>query len=99
MKATPIFALMLAVFVTAAYAGNEQCLMCHQDQEATTIASHQDCMSCHAAGSHLSDFRTAPPKVLDNACIACHEPSEAFDSNPAHSMDMACSSCHEIHKK
>lgn len=91
----------LLVLAAGHILANDQCVMCHQDQKDNPVAAHQDCASCHAAGSeeHLANFRTHPEAVTDDTCTTCHAPTEDFVAIRAHQMDMECSACHTIHEK
>ena len=91
---------VLALFMAPAMS-NEQCVMCHQDQEENPVSAHNNCMMCHGGGAdaHLENFRDHPEPVTNETCTTCHRPNEEFKAISAHNMDMECSACHAIHEE
>jgi ABC-type nickel/cobalt efflux system permease component RcnA len=91
------------------YAGQDQCVMCHDDQAKTRAAgkhAHVACEACHGPlAGHANDPAAHVPKLPDvaNLCRRCHEKDaakpEAFPQvvTAEHSGGMLCNSCHQPH--
>jgi len=98
-------ACLLGMFMAPAM-GNDQCIMCHQDQKENPVAAHSMCSACHSEGAeeHLANFQEHPAPVTDETCTTCHQTgSDKFTAVSAHGaaveMEMECSQCHAIHEK
>jgi len=92
-----------------AFAGHEQCALCHED-EAKTKASGKHagvaCEACHGPlAQHAADPVANVPKlpVVADLCRRCHEKDAAKPTNfpqvvtAEHSGGMACNDCHKPH--
>ncbi len=91
------------------YAGQETCLVCHEDEGKMRAAgkhAHVACEACHGPLSqHASDPGTNVPKlpVAANLCWRCHEKDAAKPKNfpqvvtAEHSGGMSCTGCHQPH--
>jgi len=92
-----------------AYAGQQQCVMCHED-EAKERASGKHakvaCEACHGPlAAHAADPVANVPKLPDvaNLCRRCHEKDAAKPAGfpqvvtAEHSGGMACNDCHKPH--
>ena len=92
-----------------AYAGHEQCVMCH-DAEGKVHSSGKHarvaCEACHGPlAQHADDPAAHVPKLPDvaNLCRRCHEKDAAKPQGfpqvdtVAHSQGMVCDSCHQPH--
>ena len=92
-----------------AYAGQQECVLCH-DEEAKTRASgrhaHVSCETCHGPlAKHAGDPAANVPKLPQVAglCVRCHEKDtakpRAFPQvvSVEHSGGMACNDCHKPH--
>ena len=92
-----------------AYAGQDQCVLCHDDEAKTRAAgkhAHVACEACHGPlAQHASDPAAHVPKLPDvaNLCRRCHEKDAAKPSafpqvvTAEHSGGMLCNSCHQPH--
>jgi uncharacterized CHY-type Zn-finger protein len=92
-----------------AYAGQDQCLMCHVDQGAARSEgkhAHVACEACHGAlAKHAEDPTAVTPKLPDVAtlCATCHEKDAAKPAwfpqvaSAEHSSGMKCNDCHKPH--
>lgn len=92
-----------------AYAGQDACIMCHDDQakvRASGKHAHVACEACHGPlASHANDPSANKPKLPDvaNLCRRCHEKDSAKPKNfpqkvtAEHSGGVACNSCHQPH--
>jgi hypothetical protein len=94
-----------------AYAGQDTCVMCHEEQANARKAgkhAHVACEACHGpqaqhAGS--DDPGAHKPKLPDvaNLCRRCHEKDAAKPAGfpqvatAEHSGGMVCTSCHQAH--
>ena len=92
-----------------AFAGQDTCVLCHDD-EAKTRANgrhaHVACEACHGPlAQHAADPVAHPPKLPEvaNLCRRCHERDAAKPKNfpqvatAEHSGGMACNNCHQPH--
>ena len=92
-----------------AYAGQDQCVLCHDDKVKTRAAgrhAHVACEACHGPlAQHLGDPAANVPKLPDvaNLCRRCHEKDAAKPPGfpqvvtSEHSGGMLCNSCHQPH--
>jgi len=94
-----------------AYAGQDQCVMCHDDQAKVRAAgkhAHVACEACHgpqAAHALADDPSAHKPQLPDvaNLCRRCHEKDAAKPrtfpqvATAEHSGGAACNSCHQPH--
>ena len=92
-----------------AYAGQDQCVLCHDDEAQTRGAgkhAHVACEACHGPlASHANDPAANVPKLPDvaNLCRRCHEKDAAKPTafpqvaTAEHSGGMLCNSCHQPH--
>jgi hypothetical protein len=93
------------------YAGQDQCILCH-DQEAKVHAGGKHagvhCEACHgplSAHANADDPAAHKPKLPDvaNLCRRCHEKDAAKPKGfpqvdtVAHSQGMLCDACHQPH--
>jgi len=91
------------------YAGQQECVLCH-DAEATARAAGKHarvaCEACHGAlAKHADDPGSLTPKLPDvaNLCRRCHEKDPAKPKwfpqvvTAEHSGGMACKDCHQPH--
>jgi hypothetical protein len=92
-----------------AFAGQDTCAMCH-DEQATARAAGKHapvaCEACHGPlAQHADDPTAHVPKLPDVAdlCRRCHEKDAAKPAGfpqvatAEHSGGMACNSCHQPH--
>jgi len=94
-----------------AYAGQDQCVMCH-DAPATARAAgkhaHVACEACHgpqAAHANADDPSAHKPQLPDVAtlCARCHEKDAAKPKwfpqvvTAEHSLGALCNACHQPH--
>ena len=91
-----------------AYAGQEQCVMCHDPQATARQAgkhAHVACEACHGPlAAHASDPSIKPklPDVAD-LCHRCHEKDAAKPAwfpqvaTAQHYGGMKCTDCHQPH--
>ena len=92
-----------------AFAGQDTCVMCHDEQATARAAgkhAHVACEACHGPlAQHADDPTAHVPKLPDVAdlCRRCHEKDAAKPANfpqvatAEHSGGMACNSCHQPH--
>jgi hypothetical protein len=94
-----------------AYAGQDTCVLCHDDQAKVRAAgrhAHVSCEACHgpqAAHAKADDPSSLKPKLPDvaNLCRRCHEQDAAKPrgfpqvATAQHSGGMPCNSCHQPH--
>ena len=91
------------------YAGQDTCVMCHDEQASARKAgkhAHVACEACHGPlAKHADDPSANVPKRPDVAdlCRRCHEKDTAKPSGfpqvvtAEHSGGVACNSCHQPH--
>ena len=91
------------------YAGQEMCLLCHEDQGKVRAAgkhAHVACEACHGPqAQHVDDPAAHKPVLPDvaNLCRRCHEKDaakpKAFPQvvTAEHSGGMLCNTCHQPH--
>ena len=92
-----------------AYAGQDTCVMCHDEQAKLRAAgkhAHVACEACHGPlALHASDPTAHVPQLPDvgNLCRRCHEQDAAKPRNfpqvvtAEHSGGVACNTCHQPH--
>lgn len=92
-----------------AYAGQQECVLCHDAEAATRAAgkhAHVACEACHGAlAKHAGDPSAMVPKLPDvaNLCRRCHEKDAAKPKwfpqvvTAEHSGGMSCKDCHQPH--
>jgi len=94
-----------------AYAGQETCVMCHDDQakvRASGKHAHVACEACHgpqAKHAGADDPSSRKPQLPDvaNLCRRCHEKDAAKPQGfpqvvtAEHSGGAVCNSCHQPH--
>ena len=92
-----------------AYAGQDTCVMCHEDEgklRASGKHAHVACEACHGPlAKHADDPAALVPKLPDvaNLCRRCHEKDAAKPrgfpqvATVEHSGGMLCDSCHQPH--
>lgn len=102
-------ALELAKAKPISYAGQDTCLMCHEDQGKARAAgrhAHVACEACHGPqAKHANDPGSLKPTLPDvaNLCRRCHEKDAAKPANfpqvatAEHSGGATCNSCHQPH--
>jgi len=91
------------------YAGQDQCVLCHDDEAKNRAAgkhAHVACEACHGPlAQHASDPAAHVPKLPDvaNLCRRCHEKDAAKPAafpqvvTAGHSGGMLCNACHQPH--
>jgi hypothetical protein len=91
------------------YAGQQQCVMCHDDQAKLRSEgkhAHVACEACHGPqAKHADDPGAVIPKLPDVAtlCVRCHEKDAAKPAafpqvaSAEHSGGMVCNTCHKPH--
>ena len=91
------------------YAGQDTCVMCHDDEASARAAgkhAHVACEACHGPlAQHADDPAAHVPKLPDVAdlCRRCHEKDAAKPTSfpqvatAEHSGGVACNSCHQPH--
>lgn len=91
------------------YAGQDTCVLCHDDQAKVRAAgkhSHVACEACHGPlAKHADDPGSLTPKLPDVAtlCKTCHEKDPAKPrsfpqvATAEHSAGMLCNACHKPH--
>lgn len=90
------------------FAGQDTCLMCHEDQGKARAAgrhAHVACEACHGAQAKHANDPTIVPKLPDTAvlCRRCHEKDAAKPKTfpqvvtAEHSGGAACKDCHQPH--
>ena len=92
-----------------AYAGQDTCVMCHDDQakvRASGKHAHVACEACHGPlAKHADDPGANVPKLphVANLCRRCHEKDAAKPKGfpqvvtAEHSGGAACNACHVPH--
>jgi len=92
-----------------AFAGQDTCVMCHDEQATVRAAgkhAHVACEACHGPlAQHADDPTAHVPKLPDVAdlCRRCHEKDAAKPASfpqvatADHSGGMACNGCHQPH--
>jgi hypothetical protein len=91
-----------------AYAGQDTCVMCHDDQakvRASGKHAHVACEACHGPLAKHAEDPSNMPKLPDvaNLCRRCHEKDAAKPSGfpqvvtAEHSAGMLCNTCHQPH--
>lgn len=91
------------------YAGQEQCVLCHEDEGKTRAGgrhAHVACEACHGPlAAHADDPSAHKPRLPDvaNLCRRCHEKDAAKPprfpqvESVKHSGGALCSTCHDPH--
>lgn len=91
------------------FAGQDMCLMCHEDQGKARAAgkhAHVACEACHGPqAEHANDPVAHKPVLPDvaNLCRRCHEKDAAKPKGfpqvvtAEHSAGMLCNACHQPH--
>lgn len=92
-----------------AFAGQAQCLDCHEEEAKARAAgkhAHVACEACHGPqAAHVADIANVKPALPDVAtlCARCHEKDAAKPANfpqvatADHSGGVACNTCHQPH--
>jgi hypothetical protein len=92
-----------------AFAGQEACAMCHEDQVKARSAgrhAHVACEACHGPlAAHADDPSAVKPKLPDagTLCRRCHEKDAAKPktfpqvATAEHSGGQVCTVCHQPH--
>ena len=92
-----------------AYAGQQQCVLCHEDEgkvRAQGKHAHVSCETCHGPlAKHAEDPAALKPQlpVVATLCVRCHEKDttkpRTFPQviSAEHSGGMACNDCHKPH--
>lgn len=92
-----------------AFAGQDTCVMCHDDEakmRASGRHAHVACEACHGPlAEHASDPSAHVPQLPDvaNICRRCHEKDADKPKNfpqvatVEHSGDALCNTCHQPH--
>lgn len=91
------------------YAGQDTCVLCHDDEAKARAAgrhAHVSCEACHGPqAQHANDPSAVKPKLPDvaNLCRRCHEKDAAKPQGfpqvvtAEHSQGMLCNACHQPH--
>jgi hypothetical protein len=91
------------------FAGQDMCLMCHDDQGKARAAgkhAHVACEACHGPlADHANDPAAHKPVLPDvaNLCRRCHEKDAAKPQGfpqvvtAEHSGGVLCNACHQPH--
>jgi hypothetical protein len=91
------------------FAGQDMCLMCHEDQGKARAAgkhAHVACEACHGPlADHANDPAAHKPVLPDvaNLCRRCHEKDAAKPKGfpqvvtAEHSGGVLCNGCHQPH--
>ena len=91
------------------YAGQQACVLCHEDEgkvRAEGTHAHVACETCHGPlAKHAEDPSSLKPKLPDVAtlCVRCHEKDAAKPHtfpqvvSAEHSSGMVCNECHKPH--
>ena len=91
------------------YAGQDTCVLCHDDEGKSHAAGKHasvHCEACHGAlADHADDPSTHVPKLPDvaNLCRRCHEKDAAKPQGfpqvvtAEHSGGVSCKDCHQPH--
>lgn len=92
-----------------AYAGQQQCALCHEDEaknRAEGKHARVACEACHGPlAKHAEDPGSVTPKLPEVAslCVRCHEKDAAKPrwfpqvASADHSGGMECNTCHKPH--
>ena len=92
-----------------AFAGQDTCVMCHDDEAKTKAAGKHAgvrCEACHGPlAEHANDPSAHVPKLPDvaNLCRRCHEKDAAKPASfpqvvtAEHSGGQLCNTCHQPH--
>ena len=92
-----------------AYAGQDACLSCHEEEGKVRASGRHAriaCETCHGPlARHAEDSASLKPKLPDVAtlCARCHEKDAAKPQSfpqvatAEHSGGMACNECHKPH--
>jgi hypothetical protein len=92
-----------------AFAGQAQCVLCHDDEAKARAAgrhAHVACEACHGPqAGHADNPGSGKPALPDVAvlCARCHEKDEAKPktfpqvATAEHSGGLVCNSCHQPH--
>jgi len=91
------------------YAGQDTCVMCHDDEAKARAAgrhAHVACEACHGPqAQHANDPGSIKPPLPDvaNLCRRCHEQDAAKPASfpqvatAEHSGGALCNTCHQPH--
>ena len=91
------------------FAGQAQCVLCHDDEAKVRAAgkhAHVSCEACHGPqAKHADDPMAFKPPLPDVAtlCARCHEKDAAKPKDfpqvvtAEHSNGMLCNTCHQPH--
>jgi hypothetical protein len=91
------------------FAGQQQCVLCHETEAATRAAgkhAHVACEACHGPlARHADDPESLKPQLpqVADLCRRCHEKDAAKPEHfpqvvtAEHSGGMVCNSCHQPH--
>ena len=91
------------------FAGQAQCVTCHEEEakvRATGKHAHVACEACHGPlAAHVADIVNVVPQLPDVAtlCARCHEKDAAKPKSfpqvatAEHSGGMLCNTCHRPH--
>ena len=91
------------------YAGQQMCVLCHEDEgkvRAEGKHARVACEACHGPlAKHADDPASLVPKLPDVAtlCVRCHEKNAAKPAafpqvvSAEHSGGMVCDTCHKPH--
>ena len=90
------------------YAGQDTCVMCHDDQAKQRAAgkhAHVACEACHGPLASHAEDPSSKPKLPDvaNLCRRCHEHDDAKPKDfpqvvtAEHSGGALCNTCHQPH--
>jgi hypothetical protein len=91
------------------YAGQDTCVMCHEDQakvRAEGRHAHVACEACHGPlAKHADDPAALKPKLpeVKTLCVRCHEKDAAKPpkfpqvASAEHSGGAPCNTCHKPH--
>ncbi|MBL8231618.1 MAG: hypothetical protein JNL98_24185 [Bryobacterales bacterium] len=92
------------------YAGQADCLSCHEEQAKQRSAGKHakvSCEACHGPlAKHTEDPQANKPQLPQGAtlCASCHEKDAAKPKwfpqvvTAEHNTGMACNSCHQAHQ-
>ncbi len=91
------------------YAGQDTCVMCHEDEAKARAAgkhAHVACEGCHGPlAQHANDPTSLVPKLpkVEDLCRRCHEKDAAKPTwfpqvvTAEHSGGAPCNTCHQPH--
>jgi hypothetical protein len=90
------------------YAGQAECLVCHEDQAKQRSAGKHakvSCEACHGPlARHAEDPQNKPQLPQAALCASCHEKDAAKPKwfpqvvTAEHNTGMTCNSCHQAHQ-